>query len=193
MSGQVTKQDSIRDFAIELVMKHEGGLVDHPADPGGITNYGVSLRHARNLGKLRGVRAAEIVDLDLDQDGDIDADDIRAMTPEHARRVYAEHYDHFKFAEIDHFKIIAKFFDLSLPMGYGGASRVVQRALRACRYSTVEDGFVGPVSRADLKDASRWNDTAVMTALCAEAAGYFRDLDAPEFEEGWLTRAYHWP
>lgn len=193
MSGLITSPNEARDFAIDLAIAHEGGLVDHPADPGGITNFGVSLRHARNLGKLRGVRAAEIIDLDLDLDGDIDADDIRAMKPEHARAVYAEHYNHFKFGEIDHAKIIAKFFDLSLPMGYGGASRVVQRALRACRYATVEDGFVGPVSRADLKDASRWNEAAVMTALCAEAAGYFRDLDAPEFEEGWLTRAYHWP
>ncbi len=193
MSGHITSSKDARDFAIDFAIEHEGGLVDHPSDPGGITKYGVSLRHAKNLGKLRGVRAAEIINLDLDLDGDIDADDIRALTPEHARLVYAEHYDHFKFGEIKHTKIITKFFDLSLPMGYGGASRVVQRALRACRIETVEDGFVGPVSRANLKEASRWNETATMAALCAEAAGYFRDLDAPQFEEGWLTRAYHWP
>ena len=28
----------------------EGRLVDHPSDPGGITNYGVSLRWLRSLG-----------------------------------------------------------------------------------------------------------------------------------------------
>ena len=28
--------------ALELVLHHEGGYVDHPKDPGGATNYGVT-------------------------------------------------------------------------------------------------------------------------------------------------------
>lgn len=30
--------------AVDLIFKHEGGLVDHPADPGGLTKYGISQR-----------------------------------------------------------------------------------------------------------------------------------------------------
>lgn len=191
--GQECDAENTKDFAIAVAVKNEGGLVNHPNDPGGITNHGVSLRHARNLGKIRGVRAQQIIDLDLDQDGDIDADDIRLLTPEHAKAVYGEHFDHFHFGEINNLKIVTKFFDLSLPMGYGGSSRVVQRALRACRYDVKEDGFVGPISRRTLNEAIEWNDTATFVSIISEAAGYFRDLDSPDFEEGWLKRAYQWP
>lgn len=30
------------DKAIEKTLKHEGGLVDHPSDPGGLTNMGIT-------------------------------------------------------------------------------------------------------------------------------------------------------
>ena len=30
------------DKCLKLVLKHEGGYVDHPRDPGGATNYGVT-------------------------------------------------------------------------------------------------------------------------------------------------------
>ena len=180
-------------MAIDFAMAHEGGLVDHPSDPGGITKYGVSLRYARSKGAIRGVHAAILLNFDLDNDGDIDADDIRLLTPEKARLVYMDHWDRYGFAGVQDRHVAAKFFDLALPMGYGGASRVVQRAMRACRLDVVEDGFVGPVSRKVINQASAWNAAATMAAICAEAAGYFRDLDAPDFEEGWLNRAYHWP
>lgn len=194
MNGLTATKAAARDDAISFAMVHEGGFVNHPADPGGATNFGVSLRHAKNAGAIRGVNGAVVLDFDLDQDGDIDADDIRAMTPEQARLVYIDIWNRFHFNVIEDRKIAAKFFDLSLPMGYGGASRVVQRALRSCRFvDVVEDGFVGPKSRTSLNNATDWNPAATMTALCSEAAGYFRDLDAPDFEAGWLNRAYEWP
>ncbi len=58
--------------AVEKVLEHEGGYVDHKNDPGGATNYGISLRF---------VKQSTGIDLDVDGDGDIDADDIKAMTP----------------------------------------------------------------------------------------------------------------
>lgn len=34
------------DEALETVLKHEGGYVNHPSDPGGETNYGITKRVA---------------------------------------------------------------------------------------------------------------------------------------------------
>jgi lysozyme family protein len=36
--------------ALEILLRHEGGYVDHPADPGGATNHGVTERVARQHG-----------------------------------------------------------------------------------------------------------------------------------------------
>jgi hypothetical protein len=32
------------DEAVKMVLKHEGGYVNHPSDPGGETNFGISKR-----------------------------------------------------------------------------------------------------------------------------------------------------
>ena len=65
--------DSI--LALKTILCHEvgntgDGLVDDPDDPGGITKYGVSFRFLKDHG------------IDVDGDGDIDAEDIRGLNPE---------------------------------------------------------------------------------------------------------------
>jgi len=52
------------DEIIEVVLKHEGGLVDDPDDPGGLTNLGISQRAYPNE-DIRGLtveRAKELYD-----------------------------------------------------------------------------------------------------------------------------------
>ena len=33
--------------SVEAVLKHEGGFVNHPADPGGATNKGITIANSR--------------------------------------------------------------------------------------------------------------------------------------------------
>lgn len=46
------------DFAhaIDNVLAHEGGFVDHESDPGGATNWGISSRFLAGVGDDRDVR-----------------------------------------------------------------------------------------------------------------------------------------
>ena len=50
--------------ALKRVLKHEGGYIDHPSDPGGETNFGITKAVARNYGYSGSMRniPADIVE-----------------------------------------------------------------------------------------------------------------------------------
>lgn len=52
--------------ALEKLLKHEGGYIDHPDDPGGETNYGVTKRVAENhgyAGDMRDIPMSTVKDI----------------------------------------------------------------------------------------------------------------------------------
>lgn len=169
--------------AIEIVLRHEGGFVDHPADPGGATNWGISLRFLVREG----------IDLDLDADGDLDADDIRLMPRETAIKIYRERiWDRFGYAQIAGQELATKVFDLAVNMGAAQSHKCLQRACWAAGAAIDDDGILGPVT---LAAANKLPPAAVLAALRSEAAGFYRLLAATRpslavFLTGWLRRAY---
>jgi cyclohexanone monooxygenase len=70
---------TVRDIAIEIVAR-EGGYVNDPDDPGGATKFGVTIHTMQRLG------------LDLDDDGDVDAVDVRQLTQAQAVDIFVRHY-----------------------------------------------------------------------------------------------------
>lgn len=168
--------------AVTNTLKHEGFRSDDPDDPGGATNYGVSLRWLRTKGKFG----------DFDGDGDVDRDDIWAMTEADAVEAYhrfwwkANGYGDFHDAG-------AKIFDLAINMGPKPAHRILQRGVRgAGGAALVDDGIIGPATRAAVAAV---NQDHLIPAIRSEAAGHYRLLIRvkPVFEKyrnGWLNRAY---
>lgn len=193
------------DLAIGTVLEHEGGYVNDPHDPGGATNYGISLRYLRTLGDLDGDGWLEG---DLDQDGDLDVDDIRLMTVGRATEIYRDQWwNRYRYRLIQSQAVATKVFDLAVNMGPGRAHRLLQQALRACGNPVEVDGQVGAKTRAAVREAlARWEDKywepgdpwpvpGLLAALRSEAAGYYRSLVATRnererFIRGWLRRAY---
>lgn len=175
--------------AIITVLKHEGGFVDDPDDPGGATNFGISLRFLRKTGDL------EVGD--IDQDGDIDADDIRQMDVEDAKNIYRKYWwDKYGYARIGSQVLATKIFDLAVNMGAKQAHKLVQRACRAAGVYLIDDGVLGNRSYGaiiTLGEAGSYD--AILAALRSEAASFYKLLIAkkPVFEKyrnGWLNRAY---
>lgn len=187
------------EAAVDVVLGHEGGFVNHPEDPGGATNWGVSLRYLRARGDLDG---DGLLDGDLDHDGDVDVDDIRIMSRDDAIEVYRTgwweryHYDQMNP------EVGTKIFDLAVNMGARQAHKLLQRACRAAGKTIADDGIIGKNTLGALFSV---DDDMLIGALRSEAAGFYRMLvnrnaalrkrghsvpDFAVFERGWLNRAY---
>jgi lysozyme family protein len=175
------------DAAVEVVLRHEGGFVNHSNDPGGATNYGITLATLQDLHEYGWL------DGDLDGDGDVDAEDIRLLPREMAVEIYRHQWwNRYGYGELRSTAVATKVFDLAVVSGPGRAHRLLQQALRACGHSVTIDGILGPKTRQAANEALSYS---LVPALRSEAAGFFRGLalrrprlDA--FLEGWLHRAY---
>ncbi len=188
------------NLAVEVILEHEGGFVDNKHDPGGATNFGVSLRYLKTLPGLDG---------DFDGDGDIDADDIKAMIAEDAIEFYRKNWwEKFGYQNIASAHTATKVFDMSVNMGGKQAHKLVQRACRSISKDLKDDGILGPVSFAAINSVSQ---NSFIPALRCTQAGFYRALvirnaalrkhnviraDGSEYEDlsvflnGWLRRAY---
>ena len=171
------------DDAFPVILAHEGGYVDDPADPGGATHYGISLRFLRREG------------LDLNMDGDVDGDDVRGMTKTAAMALYREFFwEQNGYSRIVDSQVATKVFDLCVNMGAPRAHRLLQKALNACKYTLEVDGVFGPKTLLATNQAEA---RELLLALCSEAADYYRVLvelkpQLGRFLNGWLKRAF-WP
>ena len=102
------------DQAFEKLMEHEGGLVEHKADPGGLTNFGISQRS-------------------------YPGEDIRNMTRARAAEIYLR--DFWGPAGCDALPSTLRFqvFDMAVNSGVKTAIKMLQSAV-----GTVPDGVIGP-------------------------------------------------
>lgn len=131
---------NITDIAKEIVAR-EGGYVNDPDDPGGATNFGVTLDTLRRLG------------LDLTQDGMIDASDVRALTRDQATAIFIDHYyNRPGLARLPQ-SLQASVFDMYVNAG-ANAVRILQRLLRDMGQVIEVDGMIGPQTVAAAQAAA---------------------------------------
>ena len=150
---------------VATVLRHEGGFVEHPSDPGGPTKYGITLRTLR---EWRG-------------DETLTADDVRALTEAEAREIYlARYWNPIRGDELPPGVDLAV-FDYAVNSGVRRASRDLQAVV-----GVPQDGAIGRVTLA----AVREHDASVVIAnLCERRRAFLRTLRTFEtFGRGWLRR-----
>ncbi len=108
------------DEAFDLLIGHEGRYVNHPSDPGGETQFGISKRAYPAL-------------------------DIKALTLDEAKAIYRRNYwtpaGCEKVPEALRFDLL----DMAVNSGVRTAVRTLQRAV-----GVVEDGLIGPATLSAL-------------------------------------------
>jgi lysozyme family protein len=179
---------SLFENAIPLILQHEGGWVNNKADPGGATNYGISLRFLSDYPNIG----------DFDHDGDVDAEDIKNMTIEQAKAIYKQQWwDKFKYGNIADQTIATKVFDFSINMGAKRAHMLLQQAMnKAIGLRLTVDGMLGNASFSSINAISDGDSEQVLlTAYCDEAWAFYQGLIKAKpslvvFTNGWKNRAY---
>ncbi|MCF3974587.1 holin-associated N-acetylmuramidase [Paracoccus salsus] len=131
---------SVEEIAREIVAR-EGGYVNDPDDPGGATNFGVTIGTMRSLG------------LDLNRDGKVDAGDVRALTRTQAEQIFVQHYFRKpRLAELAP-PVQASVFDMYVNAG-ANAVKILQKLVTRMGFTATADGVIGPRTIAAVADAA---------------------------------------
>lgn len=148
------------DQAFDVLLKHEGGFVDHPDDPGGATRYGVTEAVAREVG-YRG--------------------DMRELPIALAARIYRERYWDAVRAEQLPAAVRYVVFDAAVNSGVGQAARWLQRAV-----GVRDDGVIGPQTLAAV---AQHNPEALARRFLSQRLRFMSGLaNWPAFGRGWARR-----
>lgn len=152
----------VRALARAIVAR-EGGYVDDPDDPGGATNFGVTIGTARRLG------------LDLDRDGDVDKADIRALTRDKAVEIFLK--DYYEKPGIDRLPeaLQASVFDMQVNAG-SQAVRLLQGLLGQMGLDVAVDGQIGPQTARAAHEAMAMAPEHLVDAYGIERRNYYYRL-----------------
>jgi lysozyme family protein len=155
---------TVREIATEIIQR-EGGFVNDPDDPGGATNFGVTIHTMRTLG------------LDLDHDGTVTAADVRALTREQAIEIFEKHYFEKPLIALLPRALHASVFDMYVNAG-GNAIKILQRMLNDLGNRLEVDGILGPktIAAAQLAHDAAPEETVDAYGI-ARRNYYFRIAD----------------
>ena len=170
------------ESAFRFLMKHEGTRYTNDRDdPGGPTKFGITLAAARADGLL-----------DVDADGDIDAQDIAALKIEDAAEyVYRAWWLPLRLDKIPHHGVARKVLDICFNVGPVTGAKLLQRSLNKEGATLVEDGKIGIKTLAAIERA---NPIHLVDRLRQIQREHYQGLvhrnpRLKKFLKGWLNRA----
>ena len=152
------------DKCLETILHHEGGYVNHPKDPGGETNLGVTKRVSEEFGGTK---------------------DMKDLTVEDVAPIYKKGYwDKMKGDELPNGLDLCV-FDFGVNAGPGRAAKYLQTMI-----GTVADGGIGPNTLAKLKEYVDEHGLAKSIDNYQEARqAYYEKLSTfATFGRGWTRR-----
>jgi lysozyme family protein len=112
-----------RNEAIAITLKWEGGYSNHPADPGGPTNWGITIADARKYWKKNATAA-----------------DVKAMPKQVAIDIYANKYWKTQYYDCDSLAsgVDLAVFDFGVNSGPSRARRYLDKAVGGPAHNTID-------------------------------------------------------
>jgi len=152
------------DNCFAMVLKHEGGFVNHPKDPGGMTNLGVT---KKNWESYLGREVTEV--------------EMRALTPNDVKPFYKKNYwDKIKADDLPSGVDYAA-YDLAVNSGTGRAAKYLQQIA-----GVTADGVIGPKS---LEAIQKCDAEDTVDEICNMRMDFLKNLNTFDtFGKGWTIR-----
>ena len=153
------------DEALRRLLLHEGGYTNHPSDPGGPTNFGITIFDYRKYVKPTATAA-----------------DVRAMKIEEAKRIYrAKYWDAQRCDELPA-GVDYAVFDYGVNSGIRRSGKVLRRVLKLSDSTSLVNG--GVIAAAKNVDAK-----ALIGTICDERLRFLQSLKIwGVFGKGWSRR-----
>jgi lysozyme family protein len=147
---------------LELVLKSEGGWVNHPSDPGGETNLGVTKRVWE-----------EWVGHPVES--------LKNLTKDQVAPLYEQRYWRPCYGEVLPRGLDLIVFSMGVNAGPGRSVKLLQSSI-----GCLPDGVIGPATRGVIRDSN----TATLIAKFSETRReYYKSLKTfPMFGKGWFAR-----
>ena len=150
--------------SFNLMLKSEGGFVNHPSDPGGMTNLGVTKATWENwVGR------------------ESDEAEMRGLTPEKVEPLYKKKY--FDAVRGDELPMGLDYlmFDFAVNAGAGRAIKTLQTAV-----GVTPDGGFGPMTMAAVQAV---DPVDLIERFSQAKEDFYRSLTTfATFGKGWLNR-----
>ena len=152
------------DAALKAILHHEGGFVNHPSDPGGMTNLGVTKKVWE-----------EWVGHEVDEKA------MRALTPELVGPMYkAKYWDKIKGDDLPT-GVDYAVFDAAVNSGPGRAAKWLQSCV-----GVEPDGGIGPKTLAAV---AAFEPAELVEDYAKRRLSFLMDLKTwPTFGKGWGRR-----
>ncbi len=150
--------------SLARVLKHEGGFVNHPRDPGGATNKGITIATYRRFVKRGGT-----------------VRDLKNITDAQVAKVYKKQY--WDKVQADHLPSGVDYavFDFAVNSGPGRAAKFLQRVVGARA-----DGVIGDQTLAAVRSK---NPAAIVGEVCDTRLAWLQGLRTfTTFGKGWTRR-----
>ena len=148
--------------AVAFTLKEEGGLVDSLSDPGGLTNFGISLNAHPEL----------------------TAADIRGMTADRAAQIYHAKYWPKLYDQIQSQALGLQLFDFGVTSGVKQAVLTFQNA-QWMHGSGMSDGVFGPMT---LAKANGSDPKALLAEFVIQRLDFYASIQKLQFDHSWFGR-----
>jgi len=152
------------DKCLEMLLHHEGGFVNHPRDPGGMTNFGVTrMVYEKWVGRK------------------MSEQDMKDLTPADVAPIYKNEY--WKRCKCDDLPSGVDWcvFDWAVNSGVGRSAKALQGIIGA-----TQDGGIGPMT---LKLIAEHEPRELIEKMHDKRQGFYEGLKTfDSFGKGWTRR-----